>query len=323
MGRPKRVDVGGYVYHVLNRAGAGVTMFDGPADYQQFEEVLAEAAARTPMRLLAYCLMPNHWHLVLWPEQDGALARCMTWLTLTHTQRWHARRGSAGSGHLYQGRYKSFLVQADDHLLAVCRYVERNPLRARLVRRAEAWRWGSLWRRARGRGQDLLADWPIPPPTGARWSIAPSRAPSWSGYGSRRSAGGRSEPIPGSSRWSGALISARPCARAAGRRGPTAPIQAERVGVDAPTRQVALRGVPGRLENLHQTLIAHPCVASVRRPLAVVVKPMTKSRRPIDPWPVVRHFAPTACPAAVRVTILVILPLIRYQSSQPEYDLAT
>jgi len=164
MGRPKRVDVGGYVYHVLNRAGAGATMFDGPADYQQFEEVLAEAAVRTPMRLLAYCLMPNHWHLVLWPEQDGALARCMTWLTLTHTQRWHARRGSAGSGHLYQGRYKSFLVQADDHLLTVGRYVERNPLRARLVRRAEAWRWGSQWRRARGQGLELLADGPVPRP---------------------------------------------------------------------------------------------------------------------------------------------------------------
>jgi putative transposase len=84
--------------------------------------------------------------------------------TKTHSQRWHATRGSAGAGHLYQGRYKSFLVQADDHLLAVCRYVERNPLRARLVRRAEAWRWGSFWRRERGHGLALLADWPLPRP---------------------------------------------------------------------------------------------------------------------------------------------------------------
>jgi len=138
MGRPRRVDVGGLVYHALNRASVRATLFDGPADYRQFEEVLGEAVVRTPMRLLAYCVMPNHWHLVLWPERDGQLSRFMTWLTLTHTQRWHARRRSAGSGHLYQGRYKSFLVEADDHLLAVCRYVERNPLRARLVRRGVA-----------------------------------------------------------------------------------------------------------------------------------------------------------------------------------------
>jgi putative transposase len=126
------------------------------------------------MRILAYCVMPDHWHLVLWPEADGTLRRFMTWLTLTHTQRWHASHASAGSGHLYRGRYKSCLVQADDHLLAVCRYVERNPRRARLVRRAEAWRWGSLWRRARGRGLDLLADWPVPRP--ADWRTLANRA---------------------------------------------------------------------------------------------------------------------------------------------------
>jgi putative transposase len=179
MGRPKRVDIGGYVYHALNRASAGATLFEGPADYQQFEEVLAEATARTPMRLLSYCLMPDHWHLVLWPERNGLLARFMTWLTLTHTQRWHARHGSAGSGHLYQGRYRSFLIASDEHLLAVCRYVERNPLRARLVRRAEAWRWSSL-RRERTSAQrpaalrPLLADWPIPRP--ADWRALVNRA---------------------------------------------------------------------------------------------------------------------------------------------------
>jgi hypothetical protein len=98
----------------------------------------------------------------------------MTRLTLTHTQRWHARRGSAGSGHMYQGRYKAFLVQDDGHLLTVCRYVERNPLRARLVRRAEAWRWGSLWRRERGRGLDLLSDGPVAQP--ADWRQFVNRA---------------------------------------------------------------------------------------------------------------------------------------------------
>jgi putative transposase len=167
MGRSLRVTVGGLVYHVLNRASGRVALFESATDYQQFEEVLREARARSGVRLLAYCVMPNHWHLVLWPERDGDLPRFMTWLGLTHTQRWHARRGTVGSGHLYQGRYKAFLVQMDEHLLTVCRYVERNPLRARLVRRAENWRWGSLWRRERGDAAslELLAPWPVPRPS--------------------------------------------------------------------------------------------------------------------------------------------------------------
>ena len=94
--------------------------------------------------------MPNHWHLVLWPRQDRDLSRFMGWLTLTHTQRWHAHRGTGGTGHVYQARFKSFPVQADEHFLTVCRYVERNALRAKLVKRAADWRWCSLWRRAHG-----------------------------------------------------------------------------------------------------------------------------------------------------------------------------
>jgi putative transposase len=193
MGRPLRVDVGGYIYHALNRASARATLFEQPADYQQFEQVLTEARARTAMRILAYCLMPNHWHLVLWPEHDGALSRFMTWLSLTHTQRWHARRASAGSGHLYQGRYRSCLVAADDHLLAACRYVERNPLRARLVRRAEAWRWSSLWRREHARGLELLADWPIVRP--ADWRAVVNRAQSAAELEALRTAGQRGQPF--------------------------------------------------------------------------------------------------------------------------------
>jgi putative transposase len=198
MGRPLRVDVGGQVYHALNRASARATMFEGPIDYRQFEQVLQEARARTGMRILAYCLMPNHWHLVLWPEADGQLRRFMTWLALTHTQRWHAGRASAGSGHLYQGRYKAFLVQADDHLLSVCRYVERNPLRARLVRRAEAWRWGSLWRRARGRGRELLSPWPVARPQD--WRQFVNRAETPAELEALRAAAQRGRPF-GAGRW--------------------------------------------------------------------------------------------------------------------------
>jgi putative transposase len=99
------------------------------------------------MRLLAYCLMSNHWHLVLWPQKDGDLSDFMHWLTLTHTQRWHAHYHNVGSGHLYQGRFKSFPVEADEHYLTVCRYVERNALRASMVRTAQGWKWGSLAQR--------------------------------------------------------------------------------------------------------------------------------------------------------------------------------
>ncbi len=146
-----------------------MTIFKKDADYEAFENVLAEAVERTQTRLLAYCVMPNHWHLVVWPKEDGELSQFVGWLTLTHTQRWHAFRQSIGSGHVYQGRFKSFPIQDDDHLFTVARYAERNALRANLVRRAEQWRWGSLYRWQRGSADDrrLLAAWPMPRP--ASW----------------------------------------------------------------------------------------------------------------------------------------------------------
>ena len=96
------------------------------------------------MRVCAFCLMPNHWHLVLWPAHDGELARFMQKLTVTHVRRWLEYRHRVGQGGIYQGRYKSFPPQDDAHFTTVVRYVERNPVRANVVRRAEAWRWSSL-----------------------------------------------------------------------------------------------------------------------------------------------------------------------------------
>jgi putative transposase len=123
------------------------------------------------MRVCAYVLMPNHFHLVLWPRRDGQLSGFMRWLTMTHTQRWHAHRHSAGGGHLYQGRFKSFPIELDDHFLRVCRYVERNPLRADLAPRSADWPWGSLAcrtsRPAAAAAADLLDDWPVDRP--ATW----------------------------------------------------------------------------------------------------------------------------------------------------------
>jgi putative transposase len=137
-------------------------MFESSADYAAFERILADVTQRVPMRILAWCLMPNHWHLVLWPSLDNELSEYMRLVTVTHAQRWHAHRGSAGTGHLYQGRFKSFIVQEDAHFLTVCRYVEANALRAGLVKRAEDWPWCSLSRRHHG--AIGAGTWPVPRP---------------------------------------------------------------------------------------------------------------------------------------------------------------
>jgi len=194
------------VYHVLNRSNGRLPLFESDGDYWAFETVLAEAVARTPMRLLAYCVMPNHWHLVLWPEHDGDLSRCVGWLTLTHTQRWHTAHETVGTGHLYQGRYKSFPVQEDGHFLAVCRYVERNALRAGLVAVAEEWRWSSLWRRERGdaASRALLSEWPVERP--ADWLGRVSNAPPEPELAALRVCAQRGRPY-GGDRWVDGTVS--------------------------------------------------------------------------------------------------------------------
>jgi putative transposase len=147
MARQPRAAAGDTVYHVCNRANAKTTIFENTGDYEAFENVIAQTLERQPMRILSYAVMPNHWHFVLWPYRDGDLSSFIYWLTMTHAQRWHAYHGTTGTGHLYQGRFRSFPVQDDAHLLTVCRYVERNALAAGLVPKAEDWQWGSLWRR--------------------------------------------------------------------------------------------------------------------------------------------------------------------------------
>jgi putative transposase len=90
-----------------------------PADYAAFLRVVAEALAEYPMRILAFTLMPNHWHFVLWPKGDTDLSAFCRWMTHTHSMRWHAHYHTSGTGHIYQGRFKSFPVQADDHFYTV------------------------------------------------------------------------------------------------------------------------------------------------------------------------------------------------------------
>ena len=147
MARTKRFTLANYVYHVLNRGAKKALLFAQPSDYRAFQELLLTAKQRVPMRILAYCLMPNHWHLLLWPFGDGDLSRFMRWLTVTHASRWARAHECVGDGAVYQSRFKSIPIECGSHLFWAWRYVERNALRANLVSKAEDWRWCSLQRR--------------------------------------------------------------------------------------------------------------------------------------------------------------------------------
>lgn len=164
MARPLRQSTADVIYHVINRSNARMTLFHKDADYQAFERILEEAKIKHPLRIYSYTIMPNHWHLILCPFKDGDISRFMRWLTLTHTNRWHAHYHSIGSGHLYQGRFKSFPVESDQYFSQLCKYIERNPLRAGLVNQAEDWEWSSLRRRLYGSPEQkqLLDSWPLP-----------------------------------------------------------------------------------------------------------------------------------------------------------------
>jgi len=163
MPRTPRADEAGGLYHALNRGNSRAAIFRNEADYDAFERILGEGLARYAVRLFCYQLMPNHWHLVLRPTQDGEMSRFLRWVTATHTMRYHTHYHTSGTGHVYQGRFKSFPIQDDAHFLTVCRYVERNALRAELTTRAEDWRWGSLWRWQQSVEPvpALLSPWPI------------------------------------------------------------------------------------------------------------------------------------------------------------------
>src|SRR5262245_54430577 len=148
MPRSTRPTPGGYCYHVLNRGNGRRTVFRNDGDYEAFVELLVEAQERVSVRLLAWCLMPNHFHLVVWPRRDGDLSRYMMSLLTAQVGRYGLRDRS--SGEVWQGRFKSFPIQEDDHLSAVLRYVERNALRANLAARAEDGRWSSAAKRRAG-----------------------------------------------------------------------------------------------------------------------------------------------------------------------------
>jgi len=166
MPRQRRPSSSGLIFHVVNRGAKRSVLFETAAEYDDFERLLQLATLRFEVALFAYCLMPNHWHFVLSPSLSGALSKCMHWLTTTHARRWQLRRGAEGLGAVYQGRFRAIPIQGDRHFLWVCRYVERNALRANLVSAAESWRWSSLWHRNEG-DPAWFAEWPIT--RGSNW----------------------------------------------------------------------------------------------------------------------------------------------------------
>ncbi len=169
MPRTARASVGEICYHVINRGNARQQVFQKQGDYQAFVELIGLACEHIAMRVLAYCVMPNHFHLGLWPYWDGDLGRWMQWLLTSHVRRYHRHYGS--SGHVWQGRFKAFPIQQDEHLLTVLRYIERNPLRAGLVEQAERWPWSSLGRGENSQHNNIVCQWPVAKPANWVWWV--------------------------------------------------------------------------------------------------------------------------------------------------------
>lgn len=169
MPRRKRICPAGEVFHVLNRAVARLTIFEKPADYDAFLRVLDETWQLVPLPIFAMAVMPNHWHFIVRPTTDDQVSSFFQRLTVMHTMRYHAHYKTGGTGHLYQGRFKSFPIQNDEHLLIAMRYVERNPVRANFVDLAETWQWGSAYARQQSDDQCRWLATPTDPALPRQW----------------------------------------------------------------------------------------------------------------------------------------------------------
>jgi len=140
-------------------------IFNKPGDFETFIKLLEEGRKQVGMRILGYCLLDDHWHLVLWPRRGKDVSKFVGWVCTTQVRRWRERRKKGAGGDLYQGRFRSFMVQEDRHFLTVMRYVESNPLRAKRVRRAEDWRWSSVGGGEGSGGVKVeLQKWPVERP---------------------------------------------------------------------------------------------------------------------------------------------------------------
>ena len=173
MPRPPRICPDGVPQHIINRGNLRAPIFREPADYLGFLAALTDALDRTTVRLLAFCLMPNHWHLVLWPMDGTQISAYMQVVMNAHIRDLQRRHGTSGTGHIYQGRYKNSAIITDRHFINVCRYVEANPMCAGLVDRAEHWEWSSLVRSGPVDDLNILSPWPVARPM--NWMEAVNR----------------------------------------------------------------------------------------------------------------------------------------------------
>jgi putative transposase len=165
MPRPPRIHPDYVPQHIVNRGNRKSPIFLSSADYLGFLAAMTEAAERTVVRLAAFCLMPNHFHLVVWPFKGPEISAYMQCLMNAHLRDLTPRHGTTGQGHVYQGRYRNHLIQNDCHFLNVCRYVESNARRAGLCKRAEDWPWSSLACAGPDPDINLLSPWPTPRPS--------------------------------------------------------------------------------------------------------------------------------------------------------------
>lgn len=166
MPRVARQVADGGVYHILNRGNGQQRVFHKDGDYLGFVDLLRQMGLNYGIQLFAYCLMPNHFHLLVKAGERADLCRGMQWFTTTHVRRYH--RHYRSSGHLWQGRYKSFGIEDDEHLLTVARYIEGNPVRAALVDTAADWVWSSHRERCGLERNSMLS--PLPVAIEADWS---------------------------------------------------------------------------------------------------------------------------------------------------------
>jgi putative transposase len=158
MGRPPRPIENGLVYHALNRGNNCADVFADEEDRSAFLESLAKTKDRYPFQLFGYCLMRNHFHLLLRPDDGQSISRILQSLTVAHTWRYHKRRRT--SGHVWQGRFKSPVIQDDSHLLVVLRYIEANPLRAKIVADPSDYPWSSFPCHGLGHDDPLVSPFP-------------------------------------------------------------------------------------------------------------------------------------------------------------------
>jgi putative transposase len=203
MPRHNRVSPDGFVQHVLNRGDHRETLFHKPDDFHAFVLVVAETACRIPMRILAYCIMRNHFHLLLWPYRGCDLPDFMQILMNLHIGRYRRHYPPASPGHIYQGRYTNSIVETGPAVLRVAKYVETNALNAGLVKRAEDYRWSSASPHALEDDRPILAEWPVGKP-GDWLTLLNLRTPAQELQRIQRSAA-RGAPY-GSSAWVDAVV---------------------------------------------------------------------------------------------------------------------